>query len=84
MISLPEKFPNRFVLVVQLKNYMSIVIVARRVMMTIAMIAKAPGIAAPISCPKFPRIPHPIDKDSAPNIHISQGICVRDEISSIL
>ncbi|GMV90830.1 MAG: hypothetical protein AMXMBFR82_06080 [Candidatus Hydrogenedentota bacterium] len=30
-----------------------------------AMAAKAPGIHAPDSCPKFPRIPHPIDKDKA-------------------
>ncbi len=33
--------------------------------MAMAMAARAPGIHAPDSCPKFPRIPHPIDKDKA-------------------
>src|ERR1051325_9282413 len=32
---------------------------------TAAIAARAPGIMAPYSCPKFPRIPQPIDSDSA-------------------
>ena len=39
IMSLPEQFLIRFVLVIQLILYMSIVVVARWVMMTIAIVA---------------------------------------------
>src|SRR5262245_41052576 len=38
---------------------------ARPERITAASAASAPGIIAPVSCPKFPRIPQPIESDSA-------------------
>ena len=35
---------------------------------TAAIAARAPGITAPYSCPKFPRIPQPIDSESAASV----------------